>query len=132
MVRCPACGHDVAVPMDVADPSPAPVLAPTPPHQSFFERDDFSMMLEGSANREGAKTASRAEQLPAGTPAPSPSALTETKGGTRSVGPAGVELVSARGGLVLTPAWATMLTVVFILLLALAFTLGLLVGRHAL
>jgi hypothetical protein len=137
LVRCPACRQELAVPATaddepltpVPDPIPAPVL---PPRAGLFDRDDFDALLAGGASMEGAKAAPPVERPPAGVP-PRPSViLAEAKKGNLSLDPAGVRLTPTHGGIVLSPGWATMLTVVFLLLLALAFALGLLVGRHAL
>lgn len=134
MVRCPACRREVAVPIDAdddppsPDPNPPPALAPIAPRPDLFDRDDFDALLRGSVAMEGARKASPIEKRPPGTVPHPPAGLIETTG-NRSLDPVGVELAPARSGIVLSPAWATILTVVVTLLLALAFALGLLVGR---
>lgn len=137
MVRCPSCRREVAVPIDIADEpltpdsQPVPAVAPTAPRPDLFDRDDFDALLRGSGTMEGARKASPVERRPAVAPVPPPAALADAKGNL-GLEPLGVELAPVPGGVILSPAWATMLTVGFILLLALAFALGLLVGRHAL
>ena len=124
MVRCPACRREIAVPTDAEDDSP-PVFPPTPARQDLFDRDDFDALLAGGTSMAGAKPV----------PAPVPRPLAEIAGPKEvAVGaePVAVSLVPLQGGIVLSPGWVTMLTVVFLLLLAMAFALGLLVGRHAL
>jgi len=136
MVRCPACRKEIAVPIDADDepPTPDPVPMPAPvvsPRAGLFDRDDFDALLAGGASLEGAKPAPPAGRSPAALP-PHPAVLAGAKGGNLSLEPAGVTLAPMQGGIVVSPGWATMLTVVFLLLLALAFALGLLVGRQAL
>ena len=124
MVRCPACRREIAVPSDAEDDSP-PVLPPTLPRPDLFDRDDFDALLAGGTSMPGAK--------PAPGPVPRPLAeIAGAKGVAVGAEPVAVSLVPIQGGLVLSPGWVTMLTVVFLLLLAMAFALGLLVGRHAL
>jgi hypothetical protein len=126
VVRCPACRREIAVPSDAEDDSP-PVLPPTLPRPHLFDRDDFDALLAGGTSMPGAK--------PVSAPGPVPRPLAEVagaKGVAIGAEPVAVSLVPVQGGLVLSPGWVTMLTVVFLLLLAMAFALGLLVGRHAL
>jgi hypothetical protein len=129
LVRCPACRSEIAVPADADDDSP-PIPAPTPvpapaPRADLFDRDDFDALLAGGPS------------LPGVRPAPllrsSPRPLAEpTEAKAAGPEPVAVSLVPVQGGLVLSPGWVTTLTVVFLLLLAMAFALGLLVGRHVL
>jgi hypothetical protein len=127
LVRCPACRREIAVPTDADDdspPIPAPVAAPAP-RADLFDRDDFDALLAGGPSLAGAR--------PAPLPVPRPLAEpTEAKARPAGPEPVAVSLVPVQGGLVLSPGWVTTLTVVFLLLLAMAFALGLLVGRHAL
>ena len=119
LVRCPACRREIVVPSDTDEPStPTPAPAPRP---DLFDRDDFDALLAGGTSMAGAR--------------PGPPPLTEIGAAKRpsvAAEPVAVSLVPVQGGLLLSPGWVTTLTVVFLLLLALAFALGLLVGRHAL
>ena len=129
LVRCPACRHEIAVPIDADEDSPpVPVPIPVPPpRQDLFDRDDFDALLAGGTSMAGAKPA------PASGTIPRPLAeIAGAKGPAVGAAPVAVSLVPIRGGLVLSPGRVTMLTVVVLLLLAMAFALGLLVGRHAL
>ena len=126
MVRCPACQREIAVPADADDdsPKPVPALAQTAPRADLFDRDDFDALLKGSVSMEGPRTSSPVEKRPIGMPPFPPVLLGESK--RSDLGP---NLAASRGGIVLSPRMATTLSVVGVLLLALAFALGLLVGR---
>ena len=136
VVHCPACQKEIAVPIDADDDPPTPESAPMPapivsPRAGLFDRDDFDALLAGGASMDGARPAPPAGRPLAAHP-PHPAVLAVAKGGNFSFEPAGVTLAPMQGGIFVSPGWATMLTVVFLLLLALAFALGLLVGRHVL
>lgn len=111
-VRCTTCGNDVRVPADEGPASPPPLPEPEPV-PDVFDRDDFDALLRREST-------ARAVVRPG---ASSESAVLPGLSAPPAV-PA--------GGLVLSPGKATMLTVVLILLLAVAFVAGLLVGRFAL
>src|SRR5436190_9152659 len=113
-VRCPGCRQLVEVPAEQPVSAPAPPRPPAPVPQRPapahpFERDDFEDFLNGP-----------------GTVAPHGGPVYEAPveyGAERIVAP------PAPQGLVLSPARVTVLTVVLVLLLALAFGAGLLIGR---
>jgi hypothetical protein len=143
VVHCPTCNHPVEVPAEDAageesvrspvPPSPAPVPAPAPAAAGeLFERDDFDALLRGSAGGPEPRLSRPAAAhtafphvppAPAAPPAPPPLLLPEE---SYKVGPWGGPPAV---GLVLSPARATVLTVAVILLLAVAFGSGLIVGR---
>ena len=125
-VQCPTCRHHVVVPIEdevpaEAEPRPRaavkgseamPDLGGTAP---LFERSDFDEVLRGEAPgivRPSPKI---------GTPVPRPLADAPVSG-----------VVQAPAGIFLTSKRVTLLTVVGIVLLALAFGAGLLVGRYCL
>jgi hypothetical protein len=128
-VNCPSCFRDVLVPAEdqaearAAVPAPVPVQAQAgaPP---LFERDDFDELLRPAVSMAPEAPALRYPHAPAPPPpplAPAPrSAYAAPEQGWQSGEPA---------GLVLSPSRATALTVVVILMLAMSFGAGLLVGR---
>lgn len=137
-VRCPTCQREATVPTEdeaslpeMPVPQPAAVPEPRGAPPALFERDDFEAILHGSPEPSRARGPAvqtpvpvtkpqAAPPLPAAIPLPPASAWEPT-----------VEPVPM-GGLVLSPAKATILTVAVILLLAVAFALGLIVGRFVL
>ena len=146
MVRCPTCQCEVAVPAADEEPAPGPASPPPPPPArpepapALFERDDFEDFLHGSLPASDASRprghahhtpppAPRPQPAPAVPVPPPPPAPLEQNGWQPALAPAHAAPI---GGLVLSPARATVLTVVVILLLAVAFALGLLVGRFVL
>lgn len=120
-VQCPTCQHEVIVPhADQAEKATPP--APRP----LFEHSDFEAYLQ----QPGAN-------LPAPAPPAAPPAAHESFDVERLPLPASMSSPSHPGGippvgLYLSSTQATLLTVAAILLLALAFGAGLLVGRFAL
>jgi hypothetical protein len=139
-VQCPTCRREVLVPAEdgpwepngaaAAPPAPAPAPAPVPAPApaaapALFERDDFELLLRPQQSMAGEP---RPVPGPVGTPVPPtrPHPLAESLPQPPPVW-ASSELPPA--GLVLSPTRATVLTVVVILLLAVAFGAGLLVGR---
>lgn len=116
-VRCPTCHADLVVPEAEEESPPPPPAAPPP---LVFERSDFEAFLE-SPVRQPAPPPAEASPRPA--PSPYESQRLETLAPERKVAP-------PPSGLVLSPTQATWLTVVAILLLALAFGAGLLVGHY--
>jgi hypothetical protein len=134
-VRCPSCRRDVAVPAD-DEPSlpeavalPPPVVAPPAP-PPLFERDDFDQLLHGSVGPSSLAEPPRSRGSAVRTPVPAPRPIPPPVAQPAEWSP-GQEPMPP-GGVLLTPARVTVLTVVMILLLALAFALGLVVGRFVL
>lgn len=140
MVDCPTCHAQVLVPsadeeVDLgAAPAPgtapsAPAIATAPAHQPFeeplFERSDFSKMFKPPADVRPAPPAAMPEPQPANGPLPGPRHV-DVEPAPAWVGP---QPQSLPAGYVVTPARASILTVIVILLMALAFGAGLVVGR---
>jgi hypothetical protein len=129
-VNCPTCHAQVVVPPSEgeADPeavSPEPSTgAAAPP---LFERSDFEACLQDPV-KEAPPRAPEPALQPAVVPAPSPFA-SESFAPPPLLAPSGTVRPSS-AGLVLSPTQATWLSVVAILLLALAFGAGLLVGHY--
>jgi hypothetical protein len=148
VVRCPNCAGQVVVPAidedepEAPEPSPVPqeaapkpVGAAAPP---LFERSDFDDILKPVASREPANVARGPVASPPAPPAPQ---------GAREaiVDPAGVnvervplqqaliptlEPMAPQPGIWLSPAKATLLSVLIVLALTLMFVLGLMVGLY--
>jgi hypothetical protein len=132
-VACPTCQRQVNVPTEEPAAAPASLPVPEPIHEpaaapALFERDDFDMLLRPQASMAGEPA--RPAPAPARTPVPA----------TRPQPPPPPPLIEPApiwteapqplaAGLVLSPTKATILTVAVILLLAVAFGAGLLVGR---
>jgi hypothetical protein len=124
-VNCPNCQQTLTVPSAddpdlspvVGEGVPAPVAAPAAGRGNPFERSDFEIPLRAPVREPAA-----APPRPAPAPLPAPAAL-----GVERVRPPGPVI-----GLTLTPTQVTVLTVAGILLLAVAFGAGLLVGRYLL
>ncbi len=120
-VQCPNCHNSVTVPLSES----APVATSAPP-APLFEREDFDDFLHPSASSP-ARPAPPPLPLPPGPmpgPMPQPFAPMGPMGGTL---PAIVP--PEQPGVVVSPTLATVLTVGLIVLLAIAFGAGLLVGR---
>lgn len=125
VVRCPSCHAEVLVPPLEAEthsePAPAQPIGDVP--APLFERSDFEAFVNDPVVE---KTDARAEPLappppsPFATAFPAPSAFPAPPSSPRTQPP----------GLVLSPTQATWMTVVVILLVALAFGAGLLVGHY--
>ena len=128
-VNCPSCFRDVLVPAEdqaearaaVQAPAPIPAPAGAPP---LFERDDFDDLLRPAVSMSPEAPAARYNHPPA--PPPPPLAPAPRSG---YVAPEQEWPGGEPAGLVLSPARATALTVVVILMLAMSFGAGLLVGR---
>jgi hypothetical protein len=121
-VSCTACHSPVTVPAEDDAPMTAPIPAPDPPSpppppRDVFDRDDFDVILQ----REPASRAPAVATPPPPVRGPRPD---ESLMMPSQPAPA--------AGVVLSPGWATTLTVVLVLLLALSFVAGVLVGRFAL
>jgi len=147
--RCPTCAGQVVVPnADSAEEEPKDQA-----NQPVFERSDFDELFhkpapiaeEGEPHTAGAAAPRGTGGTAAGTAAP-PAAAPEEAWGTHAdpdveVEPLGVpsrrsgvafEPAPRPPGIVLSPAKATVLTVVVVVGLAVAFAAGLLVGRFLL
>lgn len=116
MVSCPTCRAQVLVPQEDEEVHPPPLGgAAAPP---IFERSDFEAFLEN----------------PPAEPTPAPPAHTspfEAVPSAPSLPPSSPSVrVPPSAGLILSPTQATWLTVAVILLVALAFGAGLLVGYY--
>jgi hypothetical protein len=134
VVRCPTCAGEVVVPEPEAgaeEPEPAPV----PANQPLFERSDFddlfnAPVVEGPAVKPAPPpqpAPAPPPPLPASSPAPAWNPPAAEVFDVDRLGPR--RDAPAPAGLVLSPAKATVLTVVVILGLAVAFGAGWLVGR---
>jgi hypothetical protein len=131
VVRCPTCAGQVVVPpSDVPDPpGPLPQPAPVAPvEQPLFERNDFEDLLNDvdggapvlqPAPQPAAAAPPARAPAPAWQPRPEPHFDVERLDGEAAAQPVGI---------VLSPARATVLTVLVVVGLALAFGAGLLVG----
>lgn len=135
VVRCPNCAGQVVVPRPEGAKGAEPGEAkPAHPEQPFFEQNDFDEALSAAAP--GARPV-----LPASEPnSPSrPIPAPATFQGSAPVYEPEVEAQSqyaselpapaAPPGIFLSPVMATALSVAFVLALALAFIVGLFVGR---
>lgn len=125
-VHCPTCHAQVVVPQPDAEAPPEPTAeqpigdVPAP----LFERSDFEAFLQNQA-------AEPAAAAPPAPPAPLPSSPFATIVPPSPPAPTPSSAPRVRSpGLVLSPTQATWLTVVVILLVALAFGAGLLVGHY--
>jgi hypothetical protein len=145
VVRCPTCAGQVVVPaMDGGD-DPRPQS-----NAALFERSDFDDLFNNpqpASEKDEAKTAAKASRSAGGSgagtaapPAPGeawgthadPDVAVEPLGVPRGAGASGFEPPVRASGIVLSPAKATVLTVVGVVGLAIAFAAGLLVGRFLL
>jgi hypothetical protein len=155
MVHCPTCNTPVAVPASDVPDNPeeaaAAGLPPAPAPQSggLFDRDDFDALLRGSTSgaieqhksipdsvhtaappHPAPEEASPLPPLPAGGEMPAPEMVPAPLIFDPRVRPGVAQhLLAPPVGLVLSPGKATVLTVIVILLLAIAFGTGLIVGR---
>jgi phage FluMu protein Com len=122
MVQCPTCHAKVLVPQielkEKAEPAEAQPIpdAPAP----LFERSDFDVFLQNPVADK--PSAHPAPPMPLSFAAETPSSA--------SLAPSSVSPRLRPPGLVLSPVQATWLTVAVILLVALAFGAGLLVGHY--
>lgn len=133
-VRCPSCQSEVEVPpepQEEASPAPPPHPAPV----GVFDRDDFDVLLQGAAvvKTESSRPGAANRRGPAAPPGPMVS-IGGTMGLDRWAQPPGTSgsfapAAAPAGGVVLSPLWATILTVAAVLLVASAFGAGVLVGR---
>jgi phage FluMu protein Com len=122
MVQCPTCHAQVMVPQpeheETAEPPGAEPIpdAPAP----LFERSDFDVFLQNPAADKPAAHAAPPMPTPFAAEIPSSPSFVTPSSSPRLRPP----------GLVLSPMQATWLTVAIILLVALAFGAGLLVGHY--
>jgi hypothetical protein len=147
VVRCPTCAGQVVVPATDGGEDPKPEG-----NAPLFERSDFDDLFSnpkpsrhddeprtagGPAKGGGAGTAAPPAPAPAHDPAwgthADPDVAVEPIGLPSRSGPASAFTAPVRPpGIVLSPARATVLTVVVVVGLAVAFAAGLLVGRFLL
>lgn len=127
-VQCPTCHASVVVPQpDAQEPPEPPPPQPLGDAQApLFERSDFEAFLQNPAADKPAPP-----PVPPPPPPPSPFAMDFPPSPSLSMPsePSG-RLRGQPPGLLLSPMQATWLTVVVILLVALAFGAGLLVGHY--
>jgi phage FluMu protein Com len=119
-VQCPTCRNQVTVPETDQPDDKVPAAAPP-----LFERDDFEAYLHEAA---GASLPGRSVPPPPVPPPPAPLPAAAPGAFEPHIPPP--VSVPAEVGLIITPTRATVLTVVVIILLAVAFGAGLLVGRY--
>jgi hypothetical protein len=142
VVRCPTCAGQVVVPAaDAARDDDKPDA-----HRPLFERSDFDELFNNPVAAEPRGRGAAPSEATAGTAAPpAPGSRPGDAWGTHAdpdveVEPLGVprggvpafEPLPRPPGIFLTPARATILTVVIVVGLAVAFAAGLLVGRFLL
>jgi phage FluMu protein Com len=120
-VQCPTCRAEVVVPQPESEAPPPPAAQPigdTP--APLFERSDFEAFLQNPV-----------VESPAAPPPPHPpSPFVAEIPSTPAFSPPSAVSRAHPAGLVLSPTQATWLTVAVILLVALAFGAGLLVGHY--
>jgi hypothetical protein len=132
-VECPTCHNSVTVPAVDSPDAAAPVKRYDPP---LFERSDIDDLL-GRAPADPPGTVAPPSPDPVAPPAPPPApwALPPTDFQPEPYKPSAPSPAVGRpgpapaAGVVLTPLNATLLTVAAVLLLAVAFAAGLLIGR---
>jgi hypothetical protein len=153
VVRCPTCAGQVVVPASDAAPEPE---EPQPGgDRPVFERSDFDELFNNpkpvteaaDPPTAGAASPRKQQEGAAGTAAPpAESAAPDEAWGTHADpdveaepigipprgGPSGFQAPYRQAGIVLSPTRATILTVVVVVGLAVAFAAGLLVGRFLL
>jgi hypothetical protein len=140
MVHCPTCNTAVLVP-DTDQlpelPNEAPAAAPPEQPQGVFERDDFDALLRATSGSAEPRSHNSAVHAPPPRPAAPEPVAPPPLPDPFKVEPMGVVRPARKPaapsspavGVVLSPTRATVLTVVVILLLAIAFGAGLVVGR---
>jgi hypothetical protein len=154
VVRCPTCAGQVVVPAADAGAEPDPDEPRPAGDQPVFERSDFDELFNNP------KPATEAAEPTAGAPSPrkqagggtgtaappaeapvhdeawgthaDPDVEVEPLGIPPQGGPSGFQPPYRPSGIVLSPTKATILTVVIVVGLAVAFAAGLLVGRFLL
>jgi hypothetical protein len=124
-VKCPTCHAQVLVPPTESETAQQPALAPPGGNvpAPLFERSDFDEFLQNPLPDKPAAPA------PA-PPPPPPSPFSMDIPSSPSLPMVSSNAPASPAGLLLSPAQATWLTVAVILLVALAFGAGLLVGHY--
>ena len=123
-VQCPTCHAQVVVPKsDAAEPPESPPLPTGGGPAPLFERSDFEAFLQNPLAEKPV-----APSVPPPTPPAAPFATDIPPSPSFSMPPG--PLHAHPPGLLLSPTQATWLTVLVILLIALAFGAGLLVGHY--
>ena len=124
-VQCPTCHGQVVVPQpeseEAPEPRPPQLLGDAP--APLFERSDFEAFLQNPLVDKPV-----APSVPPPPPPPSPFAADIPSSPAFALPSS--QLTSHPPGLLLSPMQATWLTVVVILLVAVAFGAGLLVGHY--
>jgi hypothetical protein len=125
MVKCPTCHAQVLVPPRESETAQQPHLAPPVGDvpAPLFERSDFEDFLQNPLPDKPAVPRASA-------PPPPPAPFTIDIPSSPSLAVPSGNAPAHPPGLLLSPAQATWLTVVVILLVALAFGAGLLVGHY--
>jgi phage FluMu protein Com len=125
-VNCPTCNGILRVPFEDAaeGTGPAPVLKAATAQQPVFEQSDFEAYLEADVHNRPVVTA----------PPPTAAPLAGTVWNPQvpdmvDVEPAFMPAATLPPGIVLSNGIATLLTIGIIFLMAMSFSLGLLVGR---
>jgi ribosomal protein S27E len=133
VVRCPTCAGEVVVPEpEGGDGEPEPQQVPA--NQPVFERSDFEDLFNDPVVAGPAVVKPAPPPQPAPPPPPLPAAppapaRNPPGGGSFDGDRLGARTEPPPPGIFLTPAKATVITVVFILALAVAFVTGWLIGR---
>jgi hypothetical protein len=134
VVRCPTCAGQVVVPSAEAEPAPRPANAKQV-QQPIFERSDFEEVFGALEQPVAVDAPARSPAAPA---APAPAGAWGTHAepayGVERLEPVAAAAAPATPpvGIVLSPGKATLLTVLAVLALALAFGAGVLVGKFLL
>jgi phage FluMu protein Com len=126
LVKCPTCRNEVLVPhQDEEEAAPQAPAPSQPPPPNLFDREDFDVLLAGGGGRGGGALAPPQQPSKASAPSGAPAAgsWSSYQPGAPSAPP---------GSFVLSAGRATLLAVVFVLMLAVSFVAGLLVGRFVL
>jgi phage FluMu protein Com len=130
-VECPTCKHKVEVPSNGASEGSvvrAERSEPAVPAPPLFERSDFEEILKPPVPAER-----HAVPPPPSSPAPARAAALPDAYDVEPARPSGESFSGlAPPGILLTPWRATLVTVVVVLLLGVAFGAGLIVGRWVL
>jgi hypothetical protein len=132
LVPCPKCGLETLVPQSDQEPSPPPPTpgpagGPAAPDVPLFEQGNFDALLNDGGQAQPSILGARAPVPPGvgrvARPGPgSPD--------VEPVGPVPIGPPVPPGGFVLTKRQATVLTVAIVVVLVLAFGVGLLVGHY--
>jgi len=128
-VNCPTCNGTLRVPFKDSDEqyAPVPAAAKAPVKEPVFERSDFEAYLKAEGNAPPVVTAPPPLQGPA---PPLPGTVWNQQAANMvDVEPALLPPAAPPPGIMLSNGLATLLTIGIIFLMALSFTLGLLVGR---